>query len=85
MATRRNNKVDRVQRTRRELRADPGARKELHKALETEAAPEVKPLKHARSKAELTRVRQGWTLIALAVAQLSGTTILILSQVFHVL
>lgn len=40
-----------------------------------EAAVEMekqdKPLKPARSKAEITRVRQGWTLIGLALIQIT--------------
>lgn len=44
-----------------------------------------KPLKHARSRAEITRVRQGYALLVIALTQLTGTIILVLDQVFHVL
>lgn len=42
------------------------------------------PLKHARSQAELTRVRQGWCLIALAATNI-GLTALVVLHVFEVL
>lgn len=51
------------------------------------ARPEAKapkPLKAARSKAEITRVRQGYALLCMAMLQFSGTVVLILSQVFNV-
>lgn len=36
------------------------------------------PLKHARSQAELTRVRQGWVLIALAATNVVITSVVLL-------
>lgn len=46
--------------------------------------PPKEPLKHARSQAELTRVRQGWCLIALAATNICITALIAL-HVFGVL
>ena len=37
-------------------------------------------LKPARSQAELTRVRQGWAMITLAIVQIVGTGVVIYLQ-----
>lgn len=56
------------------------------KGLPARSEPKVpKPLKAARSKAEITRVRQGYALLCIAALQFTGTVVLILSQVFNVL
>lgn len=54
-------------------------------AIEAKGIEEkVKPLKHARSQAELIRVRQGWMLISLNCLNAS-MTILILLKTFGII
>lgn len=42
--------------------------------------PEEKPLREARSQAELTRVKQGWAMIILQILALVGTGLVVASQ-----
>ncbi len=52
--------------------------------IEQKESDSHKRLKPARSQAEITRVRQGYAVITLAVLQFAGTAALILHSIFHV-
>lgn len=84
----RDEQIDQVRKVQKNYDLDERERviEALKNAEERhEVYKKPKPLKAARSKAEITRVRQGYALLCMAVLQFTGTVVLILSQVFNVL